>query len=210
MFSGYDQAYRSVELAYSQGRFQEAKAQAEALLGEADSELTGDRRQRLQLLLGHIHFHGLGQPELAASLYRDVLETAEDPTTRDLAAQGVSFCEQALQEPPAETSASVAAMPWLEEPPAAAAPSAPAASADPFQGKVNTQAEAEPAGEPAARAESLAPESLALEAPPLGPPVEEVRVRVLEEQTEPSAPDITFTEAEEAEMARGLLRVVLR
>jgi sulfur transfer protein SufE len=37
-----------------------------------------------------------------------------------------------------------------------------------------------------------------------------VRVRVLEEQTEPSAPDITFTEAEEAEMARGLLRVVLR
>jgi hypothetical protein len=207
MFSGYDQAYRSVELAYSQGRFQEAKAQAEALLGEAESDLTGERRQRLQLLLGHIHFHGLRQPELAAALYRDVLETAEDPTTRDLAAQGVSFCEQALQEPPAEAPASVAAMPWLKEPAAAGVPAAPAASADSFQVKVKPEPEAEPAREPAAR-----PESLALEAPALAPPVEEVRVRVLEEETEPEppAPDITFTEAEEAELARGLLRVVLR
>lgn len=192
MFSGYDQEYRSVELAYSQGLFQEAQAKAEALLGQGESEITGPQRQRLQLLLGHIHFHGLRQPELAAPLYRSVLETAEDPTTRDLAAQGLTFCKQSVDEQTAEAPASVAAMPWLEESPATVVP-APAPQA------------VSAVEEPAAPVEVLA-----LEAPPVAPRVEEVRVRVLEDEPAPPPPDVHFSAPEEAELAKGLMRVVLR
>lgn len=88
--ASFDRSYGVVELAYSQGRYDEALSGAEALMKMVQG--TGNRPQvlRLKLLLGHINFYGLQQPVRAGQLYRNVLDNALDPTYRDLAAQGWS------------------------------------------------------------------------------------------------------------------------
>lgn len=161
----FDQAYREVELAYSEGRFQEAFRQADALL-EQQAPGGGDpRTQRLQLILGHIHLYGLQEPELAIPLYQTVLASGNSSTYRELAQQGLDLCQEALAERTAaeQSRAAIAdaaltpAMPWLQDPAALA-----------------------PSPEPDLRIEAVS--------------IEELR---------------PVTTAEEAELARGLLRVVL-
>ncbi|MCT0199117.1 hypothetical protein KQ313_05440 [Synechococcus sp. CS-1325] len=121
----FDQAYREVELSYSEGRFQEALQQADVLL-EQHSPGEGDpRTERLKLILGHIHLHGLQQPERAIGHYQNVLDTGSTPTYRDLAEQGLSLCQDAIARsatilPAGMTDSARAgiaspAMPWLLE-----------------------------------------------------------------------------------------------
>ena len=156
--SGFDQAYKSVELAYSQGRFAEALQEGEDLLAHTRLEASDPHSLRLKLLLGHIHFYGLRQPEDASELYRQVQATATKGSTyNDLAAEGLALCEQSKPE--------------------------------------LSQSE-----------QSLAP------APPDND-LEAVRVDVLAEQPAASVRDEAgerrFSPEEEAELAKGLLRVVL-
>ncbi|MCT0203952.1 hypothetical protein KQ302_02315 [Synechococcus sp. CS-602] len=94
----FDQAYRAVELAYSEGRFQDAFRQADALLQQQGPGESDPRTQRLQLILGHIHLHGLQQPELAIPHYQTVLESGNSVTYRELAEQGLALCQEALVE----------------------------------------------------------------------------------------------------------------
>lgn len=156
--SGFDQAYKSVELAYSQGRFTEALQEGQDLLNATPLEAGDPHSLRLKLLLGHIHFYGLRQPDAAGELYRQVQATATQGSTyNDLAAEGLALCEQSQPRP---------SQPDL----------------------------------------SLAP------APPDSADLEEVRVEVIVEPSVSPTKDTgrrRFSPEEEAELAKGLLRVVL-
>lgn len=161
--SGFDQAYKSVELAYSQGRFTEALQEGQDLLNATPLEADDPHSLRLKLLLGHIHFYGLRQPDAAGDLYRQVQGTATQGSTyNDLAAEGLALCEQS-QPRPSQPDLSLAPAP---------------------------------------------PDSADLESADL----EEVRVEVLVEPSVSPNKDAgrrRFSPEEEAELAKGLLRVVL-
>ncbi|NQV09833.1 MAG: hypothetical protein HQ527_01495 [Cyanobacteria bacterium] len=101
----FDQAYGAVELAYSEGRFQDAFRQADALLQQQGPGGSDPRTQRLQLILGHIHLYGLQQPELAIPHYQTVLESGNSATYRELAEQGLALCQEALVEKAVEKAA---------------------------------------------------------------------------------------------------------
>ena len=176
--SGFDQAYKSVELAYSQGRFAEALQEGEDLLAHTRLEASDPHSLRLKLLLGHIHFYGLRQPEDAGELYREVQATAiKGSTYNDLAAEGLALCEQSKPEPSQSEPGQSAATPWAADLPSMMS----------------------------------APLSLAPAPPDNG--LEAVRVDVLAEPPAASVRDEAgerrFSPEEEAELAKGLLRVVL-
>ncbi|MBC1260323.1 hypothetical protein FQK07_03405 [Synechococcus sp. BSF8S] len=174
--SGFDQAYKSVELAYSQGRFEEALRQGQELLQQAQLKAEDPHSLRLKLLLGHIHFYGLRQPREAGDLYRQLLRNASGESTySDLAAEGLALCE----------------------------PSGPATG----------QGMAPPSLAPAPPDAGLEAE-LGQDEDTSSQSVEPVRVEVLSEPpgtgaTTPSEQP-RFSSEEEAELAKGLLRVVLR
>lgn len=183
--SGFDQAYKSVELAYSQGRFAEALQEGQDLLETTPLEASDPHSLRLKLLLGHIHFYGLRQPADAGELYRQVQATATEGTTyNDLAAEGLALCEQSRPSP-----GEAAAMPWATD--LASMGSAPLSLAP---------------APPDSDLEDLS----SVDGTP--PAVEAVRVEVLAEPTssDRDVPDQRrFSPEEEAELAKGLLRVVL-
>ena len=91
------QQYLTAEQAYGDGDFAHAAEIAYTLLKQLDGSGGTDAEQEARLawrafvalLLGHIHFHGLHQPEQALSHYRLVLESEPPDTLRDLAEQGV-------------------------------------------------------------------------------------------------------------------------
>jgi len=124
----FDQSYKEVELAYSESRFQDAFRQADALLQQQAPEGGDPRIQRLQLILGHIHLHGLQEPELAIPHYQTVLESGDSATYKVLAEQGLALCQEALaasamSEKPdllAADEGVAPAMPWLDQPDALA------------------------------------------------------------------------------------------
>jgi hypothetical protein len=183
--SGFDQAYKSVELAYSQGRFAEALQEGHDLLETTPLEASDPHSLRLKLLLGHIHFYGLRQPEDAGELYRQVQTTAAKGSTyNDLAAEGLALCEQSRPVP-----SEAAAMPWATD--LASMGSAPLSLA-PAPPDSGLEDESNVDGTPQA--------------------VEAVRVEVLAEPAS-SGRDVPgerrFSPEEEAELAQGLLRVVL-
>jgi hypothetical protein len=176
----FDQAYRAVELSYSEGRFDEALQEAEALLEQEDRGGGDPRTERLKLILGHIHLHGLRQPAQAVGFYQDVLATGTTSTYVELAEQGLALCQQAFAQEAASERAVMAekavapAMPWLLE---------------------------------SATGQAAEDQDLSIEA-----------VRVEELTFEPSGASnapisrkspLTVGPAEEAELAKGLLRVVL-
>ena len=91
------QQYLTAEQAYGDGDFTHAAEIANTLLKQLDGSGVTDAEQEARLawrafvalLLGHIHFHGLHQPEQALNHYRLVLESEPPDTLRDLAAQGI-------------------------------------------------------------------------------------------------------------------------
>jgi hypothetical protein len=161
--SGFDQAHKSVELAYSQGRFAEALQEGQDLLNATPLEAGDPHSLRLKLLLGHIHFYGLRQPDAAGELYRQVQATATlGSTYSDLATEGLALCQQS--------------QPRASQPDLSLAPAPP------------DRADLDSAD------------------------LEEVRVEVLAEPSvspNKHAGRRRFSPEEEAELAKGLLRVVL-
>lgn len=91
------QQYLTAEQAYGDGDFTHAAEIANSLLKQLDGSDGTDAEQEARLawrafvalLLGHIHFHGLHQPDQALSHYQLVLESEPPDTLRELAEQGV-------------------------------------------------------------------------------------------------------------------------
>jgi hypothetical protein len=102
MPSPEEQAYSAVERAYGQGDFAGALDQAEALQPQLQPNRSDLLDQRLQLLIGHIHLYGLGQPRQAEAAYQVVLSSCTEPTYRHLAEQSLQVCAQ--QPEPAQTT----------------------------------------------------------------------------------------------------------
>jgi hypothetical protein len=119
MPSPEEQAYSAVERAYGQGDFAGALDQAEALQPQLQPNRSDLLDQRLQLLIGHIHLYGLGQPRQAAASYQAVLSSCPETTYRQLAEQNLQLCAQqpgpAESEPNSQPTSDLPATPWLAQ-----------------------------------------------------------------------------------------------
>ena len=125
MSSASEGRYGAIERAYGEGRFSDALERAEALLTELQGPDAPPETQavlgRLQLLTGHIHLYGLGQPDEARAYYQAVAHSSAPSTLVDLAQAGLKRCEE---QPAASTQASspvtpegldLPATPWLNQ-----------------------------------------------------------------------------------------------
>ena len=132
MSSASDGLYGAIERAYGEGLFIDALERAKALLTELQGPDASPEAQavlgRLQLLTGHIHLYGLGQPDEARAYYQAVANSSAPSTLVDLAQAGLKRCEEqpaASAAPAASTQASspvtpegldLPATPWLNQP----------------------------------------------------------------------------------------------
>ena len=207
-------AYIAVEHAYSMQQFPEALRLAQDLVPRIPSGSEDQLDLRLQLLIGHTYLYGLGQPQKALPCYQQVLKQSYDPTYRELAEQGVTLCQQAgassslaaIPDEASSSSSSGAAVPWLED----------LGSLGTTDQPINDSPEAQPglAGATAA----AQPWAVKAEESVKGDLVERIEPDLVEVIEEP-APSLgptgglespqAFSPAEAAELAKGLLRVVL-
>jgi hypothetical protein len=174
--------YAALERLYSERRWAEVEASAEVLLAEAD----GDLRARVLLLLGHTRLHGFNDAATAAEHYRRVVAAEPEALLLGIAQDGLNQCLAAEGPSPSN------AMPWLE---AFAAPEIAQEPLQNFPGFI----------QPVETFENLTgSENQLLEAPaePAGPSPSEMT-------DEPSKPKPLSPE-ESAELAKGLLRVVIQ
>ena len=120
MSSASSDRYAAIERAYGEGRFSDALQGAEALLIELQASASGPESEtdlsRLQLLTGHIHLYGLGQPQDAQAYYQAVAGSTAPSTLVDLAQTGLQRCQ--LQPPAQEEPSSLQAIGDLPELPA--------------------------------------------------------------------------------------------
>lgn len=231
--------YAAIELLYSEGKWPEVLQASESLLAGLRPAQGHPLRPRLELVIGHTLLYGLADLAGAEQRYRAVLVGTQEQVLREIAEQGLLRCHDqrqaaaagatAAQEPEPEEApspepvgdASRAAMPWLAE--LGGTPtSAPAVEpvVEPvISGSVpsvrNLEATnlelAPPATTPATEAANATP---AVESTPgatrektlalLREPDEPIPVTVQALEEPPLSPD------EVAELARGLLEVVLR
>ena len=219
-------AYIAVEHAYSMQEFPEALKLAQELLPRIPTGSEDQLELRLQLLIGHTYLYGLGQPQKALPCYQQVLKQSYDPTYRELAEQGVTLCRQAganliasdiqaananQAATPSEASeaGSGAAVPWLED------------LTSLGTGLVAGARGPQDQPDRADTGEAAQPWATATDAPlkadlvETSEPIEPEVVEVIEEPDLPveatglDSPQ-AFSPAEAAELAKGLLRVVLR
>ena len=126
MSSASSDRYAAIERAYGEGRFSDALQGAEALLHELQARASGPESEtalsRLQLLTGHIHLYGLGQPQDAQAYYQAVAGSTAPSTLVDLAQAGLQRCQlqPAAQEEPSSQQAigdlpELPATPWLNQ-----------------------------------------------------------------------------------------------
>ena len=126
MSSASSDRYAAIERAYGEGRFSDALQGAEALLIELQARASGPESEtdlsRLQLLTGHIHLYGLGQPQDAQAYYQAVAGSRAPSTLVDLAQAGLQRCQlqPAAQEEPSSQQAigdlpELPATPWLNQ-----------------------------------------------------------------------------------------------
>ena len=126
MSSASTDRYAAIERAYGEGRFSDALQGAEALLIELQASASGPESEtdlsRLQLLTGHIHLYGLGQPQDAQAYYQAVAGSRAPSTLVDLAQAGLQRCQlqPAAQEEPSSQQAigdlpELPATPWLNQ-----------------------------------------------------------------------------------------------
>jgi hypothetical protein len=126
MSSASSDRYAAIERAYGEGRFSDALQGAEALLHELQASASGPESEtalsRLQLLTGHIHLYGLGQPQDAQAYYQAVAGSTAPSTLVDLAQAGLQRCQlqPAAQEEPSSQQAigdlpELPATPWLNQ-----------------------------------------------------------------------------------------------
>ena len=120
MSSASSDRYAAIERAYGEGRFSDALQGAEALLLELQARASGPESEtdlsRLQLLTGHIHLYGLGQPQDAQAYYQAVAGSTAPSTLVDLAQTGLQRCQ--LQPPAPQEPSSLQAIGDLPELPA--------------------------------------------------------------------------------------------
>ena len=120
MSSASSDRYAAIERAYGEGRFNDALQGAEALLLELQGSASGTESEtdlsRLQLLTGHIHLYGLGQPQDAQAYYQAVAGSTAPSTLVDLAQTGLQRCQ--LQPPAPQEQSSLQAIGDLPELPA--------------------------------------------------------------------------------------------
>jgi hypothetical protein len=210
MSSPQDQAYINIERAYGEGKFSEALRQAEALLPLLPTDRADGRTERLQLLMGHIHLYGLGAPERAADHYQTVHAATADPAYRQLAQQGLVLCQNAPTAEPAAMAepipaAAAPAMPWLEQLQAPGATAEPVQPHNPYAATAASPWLEQPRQAPKA----AAPEPVAPLPAPSAEPSEPSEPSEPAEEPPAESP-LAFDPAEEAELAKGLLKVVLR
>jgi len=225
-------AYIAVEHAYSMQQFPEALRLAQDLVPRIPSGSEDQLDLRLQLLIGHTYLYGLGLPQKALPCYQQVLKLSYDPTYRELAEQGVALCQQAgvsllaggsqsaspspaasADEAPSSSSSGMA-VPWLED--LNTLDITGQAGQDGTQDKPGL-AEGLAVGTAAAQPWQLkAGESVKAE---LVEKIEAIEAELVEGMAGPS-PSLeptgglespqAFSPAEAAELAKGLLKVVLR
>ena len=224
-------AYIAVERAYSLQEFPEALRLALELAPRIPSGSEDQLDLRLQLLLGHTYLYGLALPQQALPCYQKVLQLSVDPTYRDLAEQGVSLCQQAgaipvsAESPTQDNStAGPAAAPSDNAPGRASGDSSKAL---PWLEDLGTQGTAQVSGSPQGPTGQVGdgtpaqPWATAAGGPnPAGlvERIERIEPELIEQMEEPSseaeamgglgAPQ-AFSPAEAAELAKGLLKVVL-
>jgi hypothetical protein len=197
--------YAAIERLYSLGQWQQVLDESEALLAGLTGNNASSLRQRLLLLQGHTRLHGLGQIDAASALYQQVLDSQPEPVLLAVAQQQLARAQTMTE------TADPAVEPAVEP-----APGEPTllSQAFPFTAEAVGTA---PPGQPAAAAPWLESSSQPAAAAPT--PVEVIEVieepeQIAVHQADPDRAQIVdlapWSPAEEAELARGLLEVVLR
>jgi hypothetical protein len=220
--------YAAIERLYSLGQWQQVLDESEALLAGLTGNNASSLRQRLLLLQGHTRLHGLGQIDAASALYQQVLDSQPEPVLLAVAQQELARAqtmtetadpavEPAVEPAPREPTLLRQAFPFTAEAVGTAPPGQPAAAAPWLESL--SQPKPEPAPQPQADAPAPAPPWLT--EPPAAAPTPVEVIEVIEEpeqiavhQADPDRAQIVdlapWSPAEEAELARGLLEVVLR
>ena len=224
--------YAAIERMYSLGQWQQVLDASDALLAALPGDDDPSLRQRLLLLQGHTRLHGLGQIDAASALYQQVLDSQPEPVLLAVAQQELTRAqtmtetadpavEPAVEPAPREPTLLSQAFPFTAEAVGTAPPGQPAAAAPWLESL--SQPKPEPAPQPQADAPAPAPPWLT-EPPAAAPtptPTSVEMIEVIEEpeqiavhQADPDRAQIVdlapWSPAEEAELARGLLEVVLR
>jgi len=181
--------YAALERLYSERRWAEVEASAEVLL----AEIKGDLRSRVLLLLGHTRLYGYNDAGVAAEHYRQVLAAQPEALLVGIAQEGLNQCLAAQERSPAEEPSPADAMPWLEQVagPAPANSPAPEAATEPLQSFPGFVQPVETFKSP----ENLESPSEIAEA--------------RDQTTQPIQP-AQLSPKESAELAKGLLGVVIR
>ena len=220
--------YAAIERLYSLGQWQQVLDESEALLAGLTGNNASSLRQRLLLLQGHTRLHGLGQIDAASALYQQVLDSQPEPVLLAVAQQQLARAqtmtetadpavEPAVEPAPREPTLLSQAFPFTAEAVGTAPPGQPAAAAPWLES--SSHPKPEPAPQPQADAPAPAPPWLT--EPPAAAPTPIEVIEVIEEpeqiavhQADPDRAQIVdlapWSPAEEAELARGLLEVVLR
>ncbi|MEB3263029.1 MAG: hypothetical protein VKJ66_01510 [Synechococcus sp.] len=126
--------YAAVELAYSEGQWQQALELGEQLLRQIGDD-NPSLHLRLELLLGHTQLYGFGNAAAAAQHYTTVQQLQPEPILLDIAVQGLEHCRQLLGASTAQETPAPEADAAPQEPATAAQeeePPAPVAATDPF------------------------------------------------------------------------------
>lgn len=226
--------YAAIELLYSEGKWSEVLQAGEALLAVLPTQQGHPLRPKLELVMGHTLLYGLANPDGAAARYRAVPVETKEPVLREIATQGLLRCDEQRQlmagNQASEPGAQVAALPWerstAETPGAGSGQWATPGAAMPWLAELGIEpgaTTAEPPVEPAPRsspvrtvrnlestdgqpliAETPKQEPSAQDEPPPEPELSSAE-QTLAQLREPDVP----TPEEVAELARGLLEVVL-
>ena len=226
MAASLQERYAALERDYSNGQWQAVLTASETLLQELLTTPSVPLRCRVDLLIGHTWRYGLGEPAAAAESYARVLASEPEAVVRAIAEQEWQQCQALLAAATATATAGAtagdgatataatgataattagAAMPWLEAlggvgPATAQAPVEPAHLAmAPFQRPM--------AAAPSTSVEVIdEPEQIAVHlADPRLTTMLDLVVQPDPDSDQPSA----FSPEDEAELCKGLLRVVL-
>ena len=226
MAASLQERYAALERDYSNGQWQAVLTASETLLQELLTTPSVPLRCRVDLLIGHTWRYGLGEPAAAAESYARVLASEPEAVVRAIAEQEWQQCQALLAAATATAGATAggtagdgggatatataattagAAMPWLEAlggvgPATAQAPVEPAHLAmAPFQRPM--------AAAPSTTVEVIdEPEQIAVHlADPRLTTMLDLVVQPDPDSDQPSA----FSPEDEAELRKGLLRVVL-
>ena len=184
--------YAALERLYSERRWAEVEASAAVLL----AEMHGDLRSRVLLLLGHTRLYGFNDAGIAAEHYRQVLAAQPEALLLGIAQEGLNQCLAAEEPSPAQEPSPSDAMPWLEK---IALPEVAASGAGPAKEAAQEQPQNVPGfAQPVETFESLENS--------------ESPTEIAEGIDQPTQPiqAIQLSPKESAELAKGLLGVVIR